>query len=146
MTVIAWDGKTVAADRRSTESGTIRTVTKLYVHEGAVLAYSGTAIAGQAMVKWYRGGCVPSEFPEIQKDKEDWCRFVVFRHGAQPMCYERALEPLVFEDPWFACGSGRDYATAALYLGKTATEAVSVACQFDSNCGNGIQSIDLEGL
>lgn len=35
-----------------------------------------------------------------------------------------------------AVGSGRDFAIAAMHLGKSAAEAVAVAAEFDNNTGN----------
>jgi ATP-dependent protease HslVU (ClpYQ) peptidase subunit len=40
-----------------------------------------------------------------------------------------------------AIGSGRNYAMAAMYLGKTAAEAVAVAAALDSSVGCGITTL-----
>jgi hypothetical protein len=45
---------------------------------------------------------------------------------------------------FFARGCGRDYALAAMYLGKSAIEAVQVASALDVNCGMGVDSLCLE--
>ena len=58
--------------------------------------------------------------------------------------WERSPYPLKFHDEQFAIGSGRDFALAAMYLGKTAAQAVEVACVFDSGCGNGVDAMALE--
>ena len=42
MTVIAFDGKTIAADKQATGSSTKYTVTKLYKHRNTIFALSGT--------------------------------------------------------------------------------------------------------
>jgi ATP-dependent protease HslVU (ClpYQ) peptidase subunit len=64
---------------------------------------------------------------------------VVNRDGSV-MRYEGAW-PIPIEDRQFAMGSGRDYARAAMHLGCSAAEAVAVACEFDENCGNGIDTL-----
>jgi hypothetical protein len=43
----------------------------------------------------------------------------------------------------WAWGSGRDFALAAMHLGKTAAEAVEVACLFQSDCGLGVDHVEL---
>lgn len=35
--------------------------------------------------------------------------------------------------------------TVIAWLGKTAAEAVDVACKFDSGCGNGVDTLEFEG-
>jgi hypothetical protein len=58
--------------------------------------------------------------------------------------YERSPYPLRFEGIIFAIGSGRDFATAAMHLGHSASVAVSTACILDSACGNGIDTLTLD--
>jgi len=41
----------------------------------------------------------------------------------------------------WAVGSGRDYALAAMYLGKTAKQAVAIAMHFDNNTGGRIVEV-----
>lgn len=41
MTVICWDGKTLAADKRATSVGLARTVTKVQRHGDVLLAMTG---------------------------------------------------------------------------------------------------------
>lgn len=47
------------------------------------------------------------------------------------------------EEPRCCWGSGRDFAEAVLHLGHDARKAVEVACHFQTDCGNGIDSLDL---
>ena len=56
--------------------------------------------------------------------------------------YEQTPNPFVVEDKQWAIGSGRDYAIAAMHLGRTAAEAVAVACLFDVSCGMGIDTME----
>lgn len=53
MTVIAWDGQTLAADKRAVSGGGIaRTVTKIMRHDDALLAITGDWDAGAEMRAW----------------------------------------------------------------------------------------------
>ena len=57
--------------------------------------------------------------------------------------YSKTPDPLIVEGRTFAIGSGSEYAEAAMYLGKTAREAVAVAIALDSGCGNGVDELVL---
>jgi hypothetical protein len=50
----------------------------------------------------------------------------------------------VTEDAHHAIGSGRDFAAAAMYLGKTAREAVEVAMALTGFCGHGVDTLEFE--
>ena len=47
------------------------------------------------------------------------------------------------EGPFCAIGSGRDFALAAMALGHSAIEAVTVAGRFDTASGNGFDALPL---
>jgi hypothetical protein len=156
MTVIAWDGNMLAADKRTTLGGVAYTSTKIErivtgagtnSEEPAVLLVgaSGESWACKAAIEWVRGGRKPEEFPVSQSDKEDWAGLVVVEHrpGWKPgatrvLRYERSPYPYEMEDVLLAFGAGADFALAALHLGKNAVEAVELACKLSVHCGNGV--------
>lgn len=138
MSVIAWDGKRLAADKRACLGTTIRTTTKIFTVYDCLVGYCGEASFGEELLAWFRAGANPAEFPASLRGKDDWAELLVIVPGKIITKYERTPYPLTFHDEYFAIGSGRDFALAAMYCGKTAIEAVKVACLFDSACGNGI--------
>ena len=144
MSVIAWDGKTLAADKRACLWTLIATTTKIFKACGALVAYSGDACFGEEMLAWFKDGSDPLKFPPLQRDKDDWSGLLVVWDSGEIWKYERSPYPLKFPKQLFAIGSGRDFALAAMYLGKTAEEAVEVACVFDSGCGNGVDILTHE--
>ena len=144
MSVIAWDGKTLAADKRASFGTTIHTTTKIFHSGDALVAYAGDASFGEEMRAWYGRGAKPEDFPVSNRDKEDWAGLLVIRRGRPIARYERTPYPVLFEDTLFAIGSGREFALAAMHLGKTAREAVEVAIALDSGCGNGIDTRTFE--
>lgn len=144
MSVIAWDGHTLAADKRATFGTTIRTTTKIFRVGDALVGYAGDAAFGEEMVAWLARGADPTDFPSGNRDKDDWAGLLVIRKGQPILRYERTPYPIRFEDKTFSIGCGRDFALAAMHLGKTAREAVEVAIALDSGCGNGIDTLELE--
>lgn len=143
MTIIVWDGKTLAADKRAVNAGyTGGVVTKIHRWAGGLCAFAGDYDLGMAMVQWLRGGCKLSEYPARQRTEDNATFFVIHRDGRFER-YEREPIPLPFENLPQCTGSGRDYAYAAIYMGADARRAVEVACHFDSGCGNGIDTLTL---
>lgn len=136
MTVIAWDGKVLAADKRASNAGLIRTATKIYRVNDSFVAFDGDLDQGLLMLEWVRNGCIPDEYPESQSNEDRWANVIVADKGGLRQ-YQRTHCPIAIEDKIFASGSGRDFALAAMHCGKTAVEAVEIASVFQSDCGNG---------
>lgn len=143
MTCIAWDGKTLAADKRSCENGIIGTVTKIHRVNGSLVGGSGANAFISQMIQWVRDGRKVKDFPDAQRDKDDWQPFLLIETDGRIAFYDRTPYPTWFEQQHYAIGSGRELARAAMYLGKTAREAVEVACALDCGCGNGIDVLEL---
>ncbi len=144
MTVIAWDGTTLAADKQATSNGLKRTVTKIRKVGDCLIASSGDFDVVQELYAWFERGASPSDWPEIQKDKDSWSRLYVIKSDKSIWVYERRPYPHRLEDSSFACGSGRDYALAAMHLGCSSAVAVQVACNFESGCGMGMDLLSHE--
>jgi hypothetical protein len=96
------------------------------------------------MLAWVKSGCKPATFPESQRGTDDWVSVVVVRPGGLVDVYERSPYPFRVEDETYATGSGRDYAIAAMHLGKSAAQAVEIASLFDPACGNGVDTLELK--
>ena len=147
MSVVAWDGKTIAADKRAMCAGAHFTTTKIRKIKRAdrfpeYLAWTSDQDSGELMASWYEAGADPTAFPACQKDKGSWARLIV---ADQNGCrfYERQPVAVRVEDKFSAWGSGRDFALAAMYLGSTARQAVDVAAALSSECGNGVDYFHL---
>lgn len=141
MTCIAWDGKTLAADKAATNSGHSTTVTKIHrVGEGLV-ALAGDEAAVMAGLAWLRGVRNPADYPDVMKTT-DSVMWEILPGGFKR--YTTSPYPDCVESPRMAMGCGRDYALAVMHLGHDARRAVEVACALDNNCGNGIDTLTLE--
>lgn len=144
MTIVAWDGKTLAADKRAERAGAGHAkVTKVFKINGCLVAISGSYDIGMELVNWFQNGCIREEFPQRQGEDNE-ALLLVITPDRRITHYERTPEPLIFEQEQTAMGSGRDYALAAMHLGFDARKAVEVACAFDVYCGNGIDEISFD--
>jgi hypothetical protein len=148
MTVIAWDGYTLAADKRSCMGTLIRTTTKIFRIEtntyfGSIAGYSGESDAGEELLAWVRDGADPQRFPQSRREGGSGANVLLVLNDRSLLHFWNTPYPVRMPPQHFAIGSGRDFALAAMHLGKTAVEAVEVACHFDSGCGNGIDTLPL---
>ena len=146
MSVIAWDGKTLAADKRTTYATSIATTTKIErMPDGALVGCAGNASLSMAVRAWFRDGRHPEKFPQAQREASTNVDVLCIEPDGRVHVYQLSPFPVVVEDKWMSFGCGSNYALAAMYLGKTAAEAVAVAIALDSGCGNGIDALTFEG-
>ena len=141
MTVIVFDGRTLAADKQATYGSLRRSVTKVHRVDGLLVGLAGDSWLCAEMLDWIRTGRHRDAFPDAQRS-ENFATVVVIDEG-KTLVYERSPVPVLLEDPVYATGSGRDFALAALMCGCDARRAVAVACALDVSCGMGIDAIDL---
>ena len=143
MTCIAWDGKTLAADRQSTGANTrlaITKIAKVHTEDGPVLiGVAGRAVDMQAFFHWAKTGFDLGAWPEALK--ECGSEALVILPSGQTLTYEDSPYPIVFHEQQRAIGSGMHFALAAMHLGKNARQAVEVACALDVACGMGIDTL-----
>lgn len=145
MTTIAWDGKTLAGDRLCTGGGTKyerRKVTK-YAQRAELIAYAGRVDVGEEMVHWYLLHLPRREqFPAGQRDESTSVTFIVVDSSGDIIEYGITPYPIRHSKPrFYAIGSGREYAMAAMHCGKTAAEAVEIAAVYDLYTGGGVDVV-----
>lgn len=140
MSVIAWDGKHVAADRQATNADMRRATRKVWRISGdEIAACTGEEAGGLDMVRWYEMGAAREKFPAAQAT-DRWTRLIVFtERGAK--VYEQAPEPIILTKPFMAWGSGRDFAMGAMAMGADARRAVQIASKFNIACGMGVDVV-----
>lgn len=144
MTTIAWDGHTLAADKRACSSGLCLKVRKIWRIGELLYGASGSADQAAEMFAWIERGRRPDDFPASQRDKDDYAPVLVI-DGGRVLKYERTPFPIEFETVHHAIGSGRDFALAGMACGLTAAQAVGLAAQFDSGTGDGVDTLVLTG-
>lgn len=143
MTIIVWDGKSLAADRQGTR-GDLRVLfpkikkTTNVVGKSAILAHSGSASHTLPLFNWWEAGAEPSVYPEFQKDEETGSVLVV-ASGDTCVTYTTTPYPMQVLDTYGAWGSGRDFAYGALAMGADAKTAVEIAILLCPSCGMGYE-------
>lgn len=142
MTCIAWDGKTLAADKMLHFDSSHAVCTKIFKIDGALAGFAGSAATGNECMAWIRGGRIPEEFPKKQAESNTGSLLVIETDG-RIHHYYNSCYPTLIQDEFFAIGSGDEFALAAMYLGISAAKAVEVACALSPSCGNGIDTLTL---
>jgi hypothetical protein len=144
MTVIAWDGKQLAADRRMCMGTSRSTQTKLKrLGNGEVIASAGQESYALRLEAWYQAGADHSEWPK-PIDSEDRGNLTILRADG---CYVVSwCHPFIIriEDPFYAWGAGYELALGAMSMGADAVRACEVAAQWDTSCGDGIDVMSYE--
>lgn len=145
MTVIAWDGKTLAADKQSTCAGFGTTVTKIHKTAAGIVGFAGSAPHARALITWFDSGAELDRWP-ASRDATNWADALLILPSGEVREYagNGGGHYELVEDAFTAMGSGRDYALAAMHLGHGAKKAVQVACELDITCGKGIDVLELE--
>lgn len=145
MTVIAWDGECLAADKRMLAGDTAQSTTKLFrLPDGALVGITGDFCFGLEMVEWLKAGADPATFRSEWRDPSKGGCVLVVRPDRQVVSYESSPIPIPFSHSFCATGSGSLGALVALACGRSASEAVALACMFSSGCGNGVDTLRLE--
>ncbi len=143
MTCIAWDGTTLAADKRTTDaSGKISVTTKIFrAPGGELLGGTGDAAVFQELKAWYLAGGHPDSFP--QTARANVADLYVF-DATGIRCYYAGPYPASVECERFAAGSGGDVAKGAMFMGANARQAVEAASALRGDCGDGVDALELE--
>lgn len=147
MTVIAYDGRFVAADRLMTnDNGMMCLCRKIEVFDKQVMASAGAADHGEALMMWFKMGCKPAAFPFPREPHEKGSYLYVFKKGVPVQMFQTWPTPVIVHSAEFAAGSGNEIARTAMHLGRDARQAVAIANELSCYCGGGVDYVDLVEL
>lgn len=130
MSVVAWDGKRIAADTFSCYGNIKHSTTKLWrLSNGWFLGVVGEVSEGIAVKEYYESWIRHGVFPTVKPTFKDSTCLLVQGDNAWTVETENIKEvPITL--PFFAIGSGKDMAMGAMGAGKTAYQAVEITAQF----------------
>mgnify|MGYP003629723869 CR=1 FL=1 len=145
MSVVVWDGYSLAADRQATNGGTISSITKIKKIDNHLYGFVGSFDRSQILMAWVEAGKDPQEWPEFQSE-EDSVYMIEITPDKKIFKYEREPIPFHVEELQAAIGCGKAFAYGALYMGATSVQAVEAASEFDIHCGKGVDLIRLDDV
>lgn len=144
MTTIAWDGHTLAGDRRVAYGDTPMVTSFPKVRRVvapnkrvALIGFSGSAAFASAFLAWLKGG----ERPSFRVDNSWTVMLIDDRKGVWVRSSTSDAWELVGRRVNWAIGSGCDYALGAMHVGADAARAVRAAAGLDVNTGFGVDKV-----
>lgn len=148
MTTIAWDGATIAADTQCTSSiGLVRRTSKVFKlpTKDDTLIFCGCGqVSDTYLIKaWLEDGMTPHRRPELEDPKGSNGMLYFVKTKRMYLIETPSLVLLPILEGFWAVGSGRDFALAAMYHGHTAEQAVLTAHKFDAWTGGDVEVIKL---
>jgi len=146
MTVIAWDGTTLATDSRATYGNQNTTVAKIWTVGNYAIAGCGTNPAYDELVHWAKMKCAktPVDFPASAKDSGA-AVVIADMQSKELTRYDSSEHGTLILDPLHAAGTGGDVALGAMASGASAQTAVRIAARFNCACGLPVQYVACTG-
>jgi len=146
MTTIAWDGKTLAADSRSTLNNEIMQVSspKIFHIPGVgVVSGAGGVDDIELFMDWIAAGQDPENKPTLSREADNAFQGIFWDENSGELYTYFGTLVACPELPPRTWGTGGPFASVALSLGQTAREAVKTACKFDIYSGGKVQFVTL---
>lgn len=137
MTTVAFDGRTLAADRKM--GGWMDACKIFKLKDGRYLAGAGYYDQIVEVVAWIDEGAHPDKKPKLPEDEGS--SLLLVEEGAAYWLTWPYLRTVLVRDPFVAIGSGGEFALGAMAAGANARKAVEIACRFDPHSGKGVHSV-----
>lgn len=144
MTVVVYDGASLAVDRGVTDGYTMWAQNKAWKFNDCVVTGTGHMATVIAMRDWYMEGANPDKFPASLALGDTYSELIVVSKAGL-IRFERS--PIAIEHGHYKCafGTGKDFAYGALAMGATAEQAVTIANHYSIHCGMGVDVFTFEG-
>lgn len=140
MSVLVFDGKSVAADGASNDGQILVPTEKLWQYGEAIIGGVGSVHDVSAMRDWVLGGRKREAFPKNLTASSNFVYVSktrgLVRYTASPLGIIHGFNKVAF-------GSGRDVAYGALGMNATARQAVELAIRYTTHCGGEILEFGL---
>ena len=153
MTVVVWDGETLATDRQAND-GSLKWETdkawyvmrddKPYIVSG--VGYLKYIIA---LREWFTKGAEPDKYPqglEVGVHRITSSQLVVVSKDEGLILYDDTPHPVTYGFTPCAFGDGKEFSYGALSMGATSSEAVGVTNEHSLHCGKGVALYSLDNL
>ena len=128
MTIIAWDGRSVAADTLCTFGGYRGPMRAQKIIRRGKFVYGLTGYSGwfDAWIKWHEDGADPAAVPPSGVASDESGNLLVFEGDKGFICSAKMpyLQEIGAPDAW---GSAADFAIGAMHAGADAKQAVEIA-------------------
>lgn len=150
MTVIAYRNGILACDRCVSCGSAENQVNKMYLKEvgekQVIIVIEASLTKSFGMMNWYLDGAEPPQFNCFKysgKSDKDKGGLVIW-DGENLIEYENSPVPIVWTGAdYFAFAWGMEAALGAMFMGGSAIDAVRAANRHCSECGSGVNFVDV---
>ena len=146
MTVIAFDGVTLASDSQMTDDCGVTSCSKIFTI-GKDCLFGGAGMAGYvALVRdWLMAGAPAKSRPDCSKYEGAWFGGIIIK-GGKCLALDSFLSAIPITAKFYAVGSGAAQANALMSTGMTAPQAVAHIIQNNlaDGVGGEVQSLTLK--
>ncbi len=140
MTTIAASRSQIAGDQKCTDDGTAFRTRKIRRIGQAVVGAAGNSGSISKFFKWLEAADPDADPPKFGKDDE-LAALVLTPAGL--FAYDTTCEPEEILDDFYAVGSGKQAALAAMHLGCDPKSAVEIACKVDDATSGPVDMLEL---
>lgn len=145
MTVLVWDGLSLATDIQANDGSATWVSSKAWYvtnDNNKIGIVSGVGLLRDIlnMREWYINGAVPEEFPSDANKSQ---LIAIDENGL--WLYEGTPYPVCYGHERVAFGHGKDFAFGALAMGANAEQAVLACNQCSLHCGKGVEVYSIYG-
>ena len=138
MSVIAWDGLSLATDKMVSEDGMHWIQRKVWKTDSPVGAVSGVGLLDDilALRAWYLGGQKEADYPDVKSSRS--LLVVIVKEDVQVLAWGASgpRAPREYDGMQkLAWGSAAPLALGAMLAGATAKEAVDICIDRSPNAG-----------
>lgn len=142
MTTIVYRDGILAADRACSQGsrfeGSVRKVWRR--RDGHLIGGCGRYSIICRYVEWFLGG-ERGRAPSLGEQDNDADMLIVRPSGL--VLFHDSCGAMTVKAPFYAMGSGVDFAYGAMEMGATARQAVRIASRRDNNSGGGVNWVSL---
>lgn len=140
MTIVAFDGTTLAADRLlSFEDGTFCEVTKIFTrNDGVIYGVAGSGPQVGAVRDWFEEGGNPAGYPSIDGDPDKNHVELLYIDDGDICLLLNGPHPICIESKQFAIGCASEAALVLMDVGFSAELAVQKVSEKNLYCGCGV--------
>tara|TARA_R110000824_G_C14668764_1_gene618783 strand:+ start:24 stop:503 length:480 start_codon:yes stop_codon:yes gene_type:complete len=150
MTVVVWDGETLATDRQASDGSLKWETDKAWyvMRDDKPYIVSGVGYLKYIITlrEWFTNGADPEKYPyglRTGTSRITTQQLVVIDRDKGLIVYDDS--PFPVEQGFTPCafGDGKEFAYGALSMGATASEAVGVTNEHSLHCGKGVSLYSL---
>lgn len=144
MTVVAYRAGVLAADTMAIHNEHIKVLNspKVFKRRGCLCAAAGDLVPPNPLLaKWFFAVEGDEKRPAYHGMKFD---LIVITPEGQIQLWDQRGEPEILDVPFYAIGSGKEFAMGAMAMGASAVEAVRVAIKWCPTVGGHVVSRRLD--